>query len=227
MCIRIKLSAPLFVKCFCEWIKTHERFSVCRTKHVLSFVFLPGATFLKYVLHHISVVKCLVIGLICDTQTEKKAMVWSLPGDTPPVCAHALNKRSGIDWGLAVLINLTSIYKAIGWITRDASLHTQPRPEGRGPRCEGERRRGTAAGPGRGQARPLCRLSRGARSNRVPWLPSRGILWKRHDPRVCVSPNCLLPCQEKRKMSAWHEFGATSVPSRVYYKWFSPHQWHQ
>lgn len=37
-------------------------------------------------------------------------------------CFQALKKRSGIDRGLSVLINLTSIYKDIGWITRDASL---------------------------------------------------------------------------------------------------------
>lgn len=36
--------------------------------------------------------------------------------------ANALNKRSGIDRGPGVLINLTSIYKPMGWFTLDASL---------------------------------------------------------------------------------------------------------
>lgn len=80
----------------------------------------------------------------------------ALPGDTPPFSTHALNKRSGIDRGLGVLINLTSIYKAIGWITRDASLHklTNRPPTRRKSTLRGRCRAGQ--GGGWAQRRQTC-----------------------------------------------------------------------
>ena len=105
----------------------------------------------------------------------------ALPGDTPPFSTHALNKRSGIDRGLGVLINLTSIYKAIGWITRDASLHklTNRPPDQKKVHTA----RQVQSRPGEEAER------RGAK--RVPRLPSRGFLWKRHDPRTCLCKQLL------------------------------------
>lgn len=71
----------------------------------------------KYVLHHnCSAYITVICGLPCDTlksPSSPKRAWWR---------ASFLCKRSGIDWGLAALINVTFTYNAIGWITGDASL---------------------------------------------------------------------------------------------------------
>lgn len=90
-----------------------------------------------------------------------------------------LTERTGIDWGMGALINLTPIYKAIGWITRDASFPKLTHSPDQG-KVHTERE--TAAG--QAGAKPARLKAEGSGAKRVPWLPSRGILWKKRDPKA-------------------------------------------
>lgn len=117
-----------------------------------------------------------VIGLICNTAS---ALGESARGDTPAFCAHALNKRSGIDRVLGVLINLTFIYKVIGWITRDATLTNSPDQRTVWGSTVGRARQLQSRTHWRLRRARLCRAGHTEgwaerRAKRAPWLPSRG-----------------------------------------------------
>lgn len=125
-----------------------------------------------------------MIGLICDKLKKQKnktsAWVKLCPVTRPLFVPMHLTKRSGIDWGLGALTNWTPIYKAIGWITRDASfpklIHSPD--QGKVHTVRGEERRAKQV------QKPARLKAEGSRAKRVPWLPSRGILWKKRDPKA-------------------------------------------